>query len=409
MTVTIMRAMWLALLRDRGSLAMTFLTPVVFFVVFAEVFASTAGGELALRVAYTDEVRSLDSQRLIAELARSPAVRRLQQAANRAEVRRRVRSGEADAGVVVRADGAALGTAGGEAPPPLLLVTEPSRTVAATVIAGQLQQAYFRGTPDLALRGAVALIESEFTSLDESQRRDIEAGLADLRLAAGSGSGGGAGIANLYEEELVAGQAAALNDIAYYAGALAFLFVLLSASHSALSLLEERDNGILERLAAGPGGLKVVINGKLLFLVTQGIAQTLVIFGIAWLGYGVNIAGVWPSWLVVVVISSSAAAAIALALVSACRSRAQAQTFSTIVILLMSAIGGSMVPRFFMPELLRDIGWLTPNAWALEAYTRLLWRGEPLGSLLLPCGLLLAAIAVAVPLAHGLARGLARI
>jgi ABC-2 type transport system permease protein len=410
MTAAVMRAMWLSLLQDRGLLAMTFLTPVVFFVIFAEVFATATGGEFLLNIAVADEVRSADSQRLLAQLARSPMVRRFVAATDRDDVRRQVRSGDADAGIVVRGDAAPLGSA--EGPAPLLLVIEPSRAVAATVIAGQLQQAYFRGTPDLALRSAIGLIESEFTSLDPSQRQEIEAGLAEVRLSAGAadtGGGGGLGLASLYQEEPVAGQPAALNHIAYYAGALAFLFVLLSASHGALTLLEERDNGILDRVAAGPGGLAVVINGKFLFLMTQGIAQTVLIFLTARLGYGVNVTAIWPAWLAIVVISSAAAAAIGLALVSACRSRAQAQTFSTIAVLLMSAIGGSMVPRFFMPELLRDIGWLTPNAWALEAYTGLLWRGEPLGSLLLPLGLLVGALALGLPLSHRLARELIRV
>ncbi len=408
MTVTVIRAMWLLLLRDRGLLAMTFLTPVVFFVIFAEVFATAAGGEFALEIAVTDEVRSEESRRLLAELARSPVVHRLDAAADRDTVRRRVRGGQADAGLVVRSDGAPLGAAGGDGAAPLLLVVEPSRAVAATVLAGQLQQAYFLGMPDVALRSAVALIDSEFTSLDEAQRREIDAGLADLRTAAGAADSSRRGLANLYQEDAVAGKSAAMNEIAYYAGALAFLFVLLSASHSALSLHEEREAGILDRAVAGPGGVAAVINGKFLFLALQGLAQTLIIFLVASLLYGVDISAEFAPWLLVVVISAAAAAAISLALVCACRSRAQAQTLSTIVILLLSAVGGSMVPRFFMPELLQDIGWLTPNAWALEVYTGLLWRGESLQALWLPCALLLGAAALAIPLSHLLARGLVR-
>ena len=49
-----------------------------------------------------------------------------------------------------------------------------------------------------------------------------------------------------------------------------------------------------------------------------------------------------------------------------------------------------MVPRFFMPDLLKDLGWLTPNTWALEAYSGVFWRGEPLTDVLLPIGLLTA-------------------
>jgi ABC-2 type transport system permease protein len=50
-----------------------------------------------------------------------------------------------------------------------------------------------------------------------------------------------------------------------------------------------------------------------------------------------------------------------------------------------------MVPRFFMPLWLRDLGWFTPNTWVLEAYSALFWRDAGAAELLLPCGLLAVA------------------
>jgi ABC-2 type transport system permease protein len=76
-------------------------------------------------------------------------------------------------------------------------------------------------------------------------------------------------------------------------------------------------------------------------------------------------------------------------LAAACRTRRQAQTIANTVILVLSALGGSMVPRFFMPEALKAAGWLTPNTWALEAYSGIFWRGEPLSSVAVPVLLLL--------------------
>ena len=47
-----------------------------------------------------------------------------------------------------------------------------------------------------------------------------------------------------------------------------------------------------------------------------------------------------------------------------------------------------MVPRFFMPPLMQDLGWFTPNTWGLEAYTGVFWRGDSPADLVLPIGLL---------------------
>ena len=49
---------------------------------------------------------------------------------------------------------------------------------------------------------------------------------------------------------------------------------------------------------------------------------------------------------------------------------------STFVILILAAVGGSMVPRFLMPPWLQTLGWFTPHAWVIDAYQGLLWRDE---------------------------------
>lgn len=407
MTAAVFRAMLLGLLRDPGALVMAFVVPVAFFVIFAEIFANAAAGEFELRVAVSDEVQSEESRRLLAAVRRDPAVYGWLDAASRADVQRAVRRGDADVGLVIRADAEPLGSTGGFGPAPLLVYTDPSSAAAGALLTGRLQQAYATALPELLLGSVVELIGNDFTTLDERQRGDIDAGLQSMGADARRGAPPAWSLADLIEEQPVAGRPAAVNHVAYYAGAIAFMFLLLSASQGAITLLDERDSGVLDRVIAGPGGIAVALNGKFLYLTAQGLAQSLVIFAVAWLLYGVDVAAAPLRWLAVALLSSAVAASMGLLMVSLCRSRAQAQTLSSAVILVVSAIGGSMVPRFFMPVWLQQLGWGTPNTWVLEAYSGVLWREETLSELALPLSMLLLSGAVTLRLAHAMARRMA--
>ena len=72
---------------------------------------------------------------------------------------------------------------------------------------------------------------------------------------------------------------------------------------------------------------------------------------------------------------------VALVLAALCRSRAQLNAVAVIVILSMSALGGSMVPRYVMSETMQRFGRVTFNAWALDGYTKVFWRDLPVTAL----------------------------
>ncbi len=407
MTGAVVRVMLLGLLRDRAALAMSFLLPAIFFLIFAAIFAGATGEQLRLEVAVADEVGDEISTRLVDAIGRDPALLVVGGAAlDAGQVRDWVRRGTADVGLVIRADAEPLDSLGGFGPSPLVIVSDPVRGVAVPMLKGQIQKAYFAALPDVALGGVMGLVEDQFIDLDDNQRQDLEAGLAELGEEARAGEVGGWGFEDLFEDVSVAGESAARNHVAYYAGAVAILFLLFSSVHGAITLIEERESGVLDRILAGPGRMSVLVNGKFLFLVIQGVVQVGVIFAMAWLIYDVDLPGHLLPWAVTTVLAAAMATGLALVLAAVCRTRRQAQTLANVAILVLSALGGSMVPRFFMPELLQDLGWLTPNTWALEAYTAIFWRGQGFDALVVPWAMLAAAAAGGLWLAHHAARRL---
>jgi ABC-2 type transport system permease protein len=408
MSAAVFRAMLLGLLRDRAALAMSFVLPGVVFLIFAAIFSGATGEQLRLEVAVADGIRSETSSRLVDALGREPSLRLVivpDRSADR--VRELVRSGAADVGLILR-EGASLETMGGFGPAPLILVSDPARGAAVPMLAGQVQRAYFSALPDVALGSVIELLEDQFLELDDAQRRDVETGLAELRdealEAMEQGKTSGWGFEDLYDREDVAGRSARYNHVAYYAGAIAILFLLFSSVHGAITLFDETSSGVVDRVLAGPGHMGVLVDGKFLFLVAQGFVQITVIFVLAWILYGVDLPGHLLPWAVTTLVASGTAAGLALVVATACRTRRQAQTLSNVAILVLSALGGSMVPRFLMPELLREIGWITPNTWALEAYTAIFWRDQPAAKLLVPWMVLAAAAALGLALSRRLAR-----
>ncbi|RYX90614.1 MAG: ABC transporter permease, partial [Bradyrhizobiaceae bacterium] len=191
------------------------------------------------------------------------------------------------------------------------------------------------------------------------------------------------------------------QSVLYYAGAVVAVFLLFAASHGALTLVDERQSGISQRLTLGKGGMTSVVTGKFVFLVVQGVVQSFIVFGVAWFGFEATFdASRTGFWLLTSILASASAAAIALGIVAVCKSRRQAESATTFVVLLVSAIGGSMVPRYLMPPWMQDIGWLTPNAWVIQAFEASVRSSSPVGMILhawtVLVGISIVSLAVAI-------------
>jgi len=377
--LTIFRVMLLALIRDRGALAMAFLLPPLIFVVLAAVFAGASGETLQLRVGVATLVDDAPTRQLVERLAEAQQLE-LERLPDPAEVRARLASGRIDVGLIAQAslENVFASTS------PLLIIADPGKPIAAPLLARQLQQLIEQQLPQLALMRTLATVEPVLGGLTASQRQRVAA-LAQEPLPSGPAT------APLLTLETV--EARPSNGVSYYAGAVAMLFLLFSAMQGAASLVDEQRTGVMDRLLIGPGGTDVIVLGKALFLWAQGMLQVTLIFSVAWFGYGVGVASNFAPWLITTGMAALAATGLALAVAVSCRTRQQVQTLTTFLVLVLSAVGGSMVPRFLMPQWLQQLGWLTPNAWGVEAYQAVLWRSEPLSSVA-PAWGVLAAIGV---------------
>jgi ABC-2 type transport system permease protein len=192
--------------------------------------------------------------------------------------------------------------------------------------------------------------------------------------------------------------------VAMYAAGIAVMFLLFSANNAGEALLVEHETGTLERMLTSPLGLNRLLIGKWLWMTLLGVVQTAMMFTWAQLVFHVDVWGRLSGLVVMTAVTSGAAASFALCLATLCRTRAQLQAVSVILILSMSALGGSMVPRYVMSDSLQRLGLITFNAWALDGFNKVFWRDLPVTSLGPQVGVLFG-VTIAL---GGLARLLAR-
>ena len=139
--------------------------------------------------------------------------------------------------------------------------------------------------------------------------------------------------------------------VSFYAAGIGVMFLLFSSVAGAGgALLDEVESGTLERLLSTRIGMTGLLAGKWLLLALIGLAQLTVMFLWGTVAFGLPLFSHLPGFVVMTAVTASAAAALGLVLATLARTRAQLSGFSTILILTMSALGGSMFPRFLMSE-----------------------------------------------------------
>lgn len=173
----------------------------------------------------------------------------------------------------------------------------------------------------------------------------------------------------------------------------AILMLLFSVAGVGTSILEEKENGTINRLLYSPLKSSSILFGKMLFAFFISILQLTAMFLFAWLFFNIDLTVNIPALLLMIIATAFAVSSFGIFLAALAKTRQQAQNLSTMIILIMSAIGGSMIPLFIMPSILQKIALLSVNYWGIQGFYDIFWRNLPLEAIL-PKILILMSIGI---------------
>ena len=375
------------LAHNRVELLLAFVVPIAFFSIFALIFGGGvgAGSTPSIKVVAVDRVRNDQSRRAIATLHDTAGLHfvrgersgetelnagRDEEKLTQRQATEMVRRGNAAMAIVIRK--AENGGIRAE------LLSDSSDQVAPQVVAALVQRALL--SVSMPQPPSVSAVAQTSAVVQADSREPIRAvPIASIVPAA----------VDIID---VLGENKSNPVVTMYAAGIAVMFLLFGATSGGGALLEERENQTLDRLLTTGLSMDQLLLGKWLYLTLLGLVQTTLMFVWGQAIFGIDLLGHLDGFLIMTLVTAGAAAAFGLLLATLCKTRGQLNGLSVVVVLTMSALGGSMVPRYVMSQSLRDAGLWTFNAWALDGYDKVFWRDMPVGdlwpqmSVLMVCG-----------------------
>jgi ABC-2 type transport system permease protein len=175
---------------------------------------------------------------------------------------------------------------------------------------------------------------------------------------------------------------------------MATFFVVFSVLGAGMyGLLKERTDGTLPRLASMPIRRAEIIAGKILTYFVIGMLQFAIVFVVG-LFVGVHFGRDLLALLLVIVTYTLCITALSFALAPRMRSEEQVSALTTMLGMVMAALGGAWWPLDIAPPFMQVIGHLTPVAWAMDAFRQLFFFSGGLMDVLPSLTVLLLATVV---------------
>lgn len=152
------------------------------------------------------------------------------------------------------------------------------------------------------------------------------------------------------------------------------MMLLFSITGMGSSIIKERDSGTLKRILYSPIKPWEIILGKFSSGFVFAMIQMTILVLFAWLAFGLDIFRNFAELVLLVFATAMAVSGFGILIASLAKSQKQVESLSLIIILVMSALGGSMMPLFLFPEIIKTVAQFTINYWAIDGFYDVLGR-----------------------------------
>ena len=385
--------------KDRGSLALFFLLPLLLSTMVGAANLAIEGGDgdpsILLDVCLVNEDTG-DFGRAVAEAIVDIDELNVEIFETVAEAEERVAEGESAAAIVIPADFSQKIDA--YEPTFVEVIVDPAEATSASIVTGIMNQVVDEFTIWGEIQYGIRTILNESGLLADAslgQRRAVEAqnlGVIMTRLnEMRSDPVIAVASEDMEGEEIEAGFS---TYFAYVFPGFAVMFIFFVVATCAESILKERETGTLRRLVAAPIPRGAVIAGKMLAYMVIPCLQTVVLLGVGTLFFDVPLGQSPLALVVLTLIVAAVASAMGLLIATLAKTANQAANIGILAGFILAAVGGAIPltgePMYRMGGPLSILARLTPHAHAVEGYYKLMGENATFPQILPEMGILLA-------------------
>ena len=377
----------LLLTKDRGALAVLFLLPLCFAAIFGSA-AKFAGGlaegsdeEGAPGIAaylVNEDAGSYGAQ--VAEALKSIRALDITIAEDAALADRYVSEGKAPAAILIPPDFTRRINDG--EPTHVRVVVDPTQDMAGGIVSGIVNQAVAEVDILGELRLGIRSVMEETGILEnatEEMRQAAEAQTLGVIWTQ---------VREMRLNPLIIVKAKTLegeetkgtwNAFSYYAPAFSVMFAFFLVAFMASSLLQEKEQGLFDRLLTSPVHPGSIIAGKILAYSVVVILQILLLFTVGGIAFDMPFGGSPGGIIVITIALALAATSLGTMIGAVSKNSNQAGNLGTLLGFILMAVGGCIFPFFRQGGVLAVVSYITPHAHAVNAYMRIMSDGYTLG------------------------------